>query len=191
MTLTNVLMIVAIISGPVFAVQVQKWLERFKEKKRVKEEIFKTLMTTRSAPLSPAHVQALNMIDIAFYGKNKKDEGVVSAWKTYLDHLCNAPKDTQDPAYQTQLTVWQKETPDRMTNLLSEMSKALNYRFDEVHLKRGGYTPQLYGDTEMAQLYLRNSLVGLFAGKTSIPVRIVQDIPTDNLKKETETPNNN
>ncbi len=188
MTLTDVLTIVAIICGPILAVQVQKWLERFKEKKRLKQEIFRILMATRSAPLSPQHVQALNMIDIGFYGKRKKHTRVAVAWKAYLDHLYNAPKDLKNPNYQTQMTVWQEATPDRLTALLFEMSKALHYSFDKVHIKRGGYTPQLYGEAEMAQYNLRNSLGDLFAGKTSIPVRIEKDVSTDSSKQETDIP---
>ena len=65
--------IVTLIS-PVIAVQVQKFIERYTDKKTLKIDIFKQLMATRSqnARLSNEHVRALNMIDIAFYGRVKK-----------------------------------------------------------------------------------------------------------------------
>ena len=64
MKLAEVLMIIAVLLAPVVAVQVQKWLELFREDRARKLWIFKTLMATRAATVSPEHVQALNMIDL-------------------------------------------------------------------------------------------------------------------------------
>uniref|UniRef100_UPI002AA29EDF DUF6680 family protein n=2 Tax=Serratia TaxID=613 RepID=UPI002AA29EDF len=58
----------AVILGPIFAVQVQKYLEQFREKKQRRLNIFRSLMSTRAERLNREHVQALNMIDIEFYG---------------------------------------------------------------------------------------------------------------------------
>ena len=65
--------IVTLIS-PVVAVQVQKFIKRYTDRKTLKIDIFKQLMATRSqnARLSNEHVRALNMIDIAFYGRVRK-----------------------------------------------------------------------------------------------------------------------
>ena len=63
MTLTDILTILAVFLAPVVAVQVQKWLEVFREQRARKLWIFKTLMATRAATVSQEHVQALNMID--------------------------------------------------------------------------------------------------------------------------------
>jgi len=70
MTLTNILMVAAVGIAPILAVQVQKWLEVFREQRGRKIWIFKTLMATRAANLSSDHVRALNMIDLEFRGKN-------------------------------------------------------------------------------------------------------------------------
>jgi len=167
-------MIVAIISGPIVAVQVQKLIERLIQRKQAKEAIFKILMSTRGTPISLAHVQALNMIDLEFYGKKKKDRKVVDAWKLYRDHLYDRI-DPKDPNRDVRTHAWIERSNELLTDLLFEMSISLNYNFDKVLLKRGAYTPQGYGDTESAQLYLRDSLVGLFAGKTALPIRIVEE----------------
>jgi hypothetical protein len=166
-------MIVAIISGPIIAVQLQKLIERLIQRKQAKEAIFKTLMSTRGTPISLPHVQALNMIDLEFYGEKKKDKKVVDAWKLYRDHLYDRI-DPKDPNRDVKTDAWLKKSSELLTDLLFEMSISLNYNFDKVLLKRGAYTPQGYGDTESAQLYLRDSLVGLFAGKTALPIRIVE-----------------
>ena len=69
MTISDWLVILAIIIAPILAVQVQKILEAIKETKNNKMELFKSLMATRATPLYPKHVEALNMIDIIFSGK--------------------------------------------------------------------------------------------------------------------------
>lgn len=171
----NIIMIVAIVSGPIVAVQLQKLIERLRQKKQAKEAIFKILMSTRGSPVSLPHVQALNMIDLEFYGKKKKDKKVIDAWKLYRDHLYNYRIDPHDPDRNTKADAWTEKSRELLTDLLFEMSISLNYNFDKVLLKRGAYTPQGYSDTESAQLYLRDSLIGLFAGKTALPIRIVEE----------------
>jgi hypothetical protein len=44
--------------GPVLAVQAQKWVEGFREKKARRLTIFRTLMTTRAMVLNPNYVEA-------------------------------------------------------------------------------------------------------------------------------------
>ena len=50
MTISDWLMIAAVLSGPILAVQVQKAIESWKESKHRKTAIFKTLMSTRRTP---------------------------------------------------------------------------------------------------------------------------------------------
>ena len=68
MTISDWLVILAIIIAPILAVQIQKFMDHRKEEKERKMHVFRTLMATRAAPLSPLHVEALNMIDIVFWG---------------------------------------------------------------------------------------------------------------------------
>ena len=72
MTISDILMILAVLLAPFLAVYVQKKIETWKSQRDTKLWIFKTLMATRGATLSPQHVQALNMIDLEFSGKDKK-----------------------------------------------------------------------------------------------------------------------
>ena len=87
-TISDGLMICAVILAPLIAVQVDKYLEKKRNKKGRKLGIFKTLMATRGRALDPRHVEALNMIDLEFEG----EKSVTDAWKAYLDHLVNMPK---------------------------------------------------------------------------------------------------
>ena len=61
--------VAAIIIGPILAIQIQKILDNLREKKKRRITIFKTLMSTRATRLNKEHVEALNMIDIEFYGR--------------------------------------------------------------------------------------------------------------------------
>jgi hypothetical protein len=54
--LTDVAIVLATISGTIFAVQSQKWLERHRSVQERRLFIFRTLMSTHAAVLSPGHV---------------------------------------------------------------------------------------------------------------------------------------
>ncbi|MDK7600923.1 DUF6680 family protein [Citrobacter freundii] len=64
----------ATLFSPIIAIRVQKYLEGKSQKQTVKVKIFSQLMATRavSSRLLPEHVQALNMIDLAFHGDVKR-----------------------------------------------------------------------------------------------------------------------
>jgi ankyrin repeat protein len=177
MTISDWIAILAIIIAPLLAVQVQKFIELRKEIKARKLNIFKKLMSTRAAPISPSHVEALNMIDTEFY----KDKKVVEVWKIYLYHLANYPKDAKDPDYRTKLSLCAEKSNELLVDLLSEMAKVLNYSFDKVHLKRGAYIPQGHADIELEQNFIRRSIVDVFLGKKSIPISTI-----DNPEKESK-----
>jgi hypothetical protein len=82
---SDLIMIVAVVVSPFLAVHVQKRLEQASERRNRKLQVFKALMANRGAPLSPLHVESLNMIDVEFYGESRKDKKVISAWKEYQD----------------------------------------------------------------------------------------------------------
>jgi hypothetical protein len=73
MTRAESLTIVAIVVGPILALGAQRVLDRIREKKKRRMDIFLTLMTTRASPLAPNHIQALNSIDVIFLPKHFTD----------------------------------------------------------------------------------------------------------------------
>lgn len=170
MTISDWLVITAMIIAPILAVQIQKFIESRKESKERKMQVFRTPMATRATPLSPLHVEALNMIDIVFH----KDKRIVDAWKLLLDNFANYPKDPKDPGFQTKLTASSEKSNELLTDLLYEMAKSLNYDFDKVHLKRGAYIPKGHADFELEQNFIRRSLVDLFLGIKPLPINIVE-----------------
>lgn len=164
-TLTDLLMVSAVLVAPALAVQVQKWLEIFREQRGRKLWIFKTLMATRAANLSSEHVQALNMIDLEFRGKKYKP--VADSWKAYLDHLASFPKDEEQLQIQ-----WNERMADRLANLLMEMGRSLGYEFDEVHVKKGVYAPEAHGRLENENALIRRGLIRVLYGEAALKMDI-------------------
>lgn len=170
----SILTILAIIIGPIAAVQVHKWREGDLAKKGRKLDVFKSLMATRGSRVSFEHVRALNMIDIEF----KDEEKITDAWKCYLDSLADLTED----ANEDELKRWDDRKNDLFTALLSEIAKSLGYHFDSVHLKKGVYVPQAHGQEELYQYFIRDAIEKVFSGKKAIPISVAQ--PQEALKKQ-------
>ncbi|MDO9518950.1 MAG: hypothetical protein Q7L19_01900 [Pseudohongiella sp.] len=172
--MNEVITILAILLAPLLAVQVQKWLEVFREERGRKLWIFKTLMATRANNVSSEHVQALNMIDLEFRGKKYK--AVTDGWKAYLDHLTSYPND--DESVQKQ---WSERRIDRLTTLLMEMGNCLGYEFDEVHVKKGVYAPEAHGQIENEHILIRRGLIRLLYGEANLKMDI-ESVPIPDVE---------
>jgi hypothetical protein len=75
--------------GPIVAVIITLWREAARDKYNRRLFVFRTLMSTRRAPISNEHVNALNLIEVDFYDC----KAVEAAWKPYKDHLNTGPDD--------------------------------------------------------------------------------------------------
>ena len=159
----EILTLIAILIGPFFAVMASQYLDRRRRKNEGKQWIFKTLMRTRATVLNPSHIEALNMIDVEFYGKKKKDKDVVAAWKLYLDNLNDVS---------TQEDIKLSKRKDLLLDLLYCMAKALSYDLDKEHIKNTSYIPQLHVDIENEQMLLRKGLIAVLDGKISVPIQV-------------------
>jgi hypothetical protein len=165
MTITDVVMIAAVILGPVIAVQLTRYLDNRREIRDRKLHVFKTLMATRSYSISMDHVVALNRIDLEFNRKDKKEKAVIEAWQAYLDHLSN--KDiTGDP--------WTIRRVDLFVEMLHKMAQVLVYDFDKTHIKNSSYSPVAHGTLEEQMQSIRIGVVELLAGKRELPVVVKQ-----------------
>ncbi len=172
MELKDWITILAIIIGPILAVQAQKVLETSRIKKQRRLHLFHTLMSTRASRVSNAHVSALNMIDIEFYGRHlfgvkfqtPAEKSVTNSWKNYNDQL-NA---TYNPE---QFPTWVERGDQLFITLLYCMSTALGYNFDEVQLKRDCYSPVAHGNLEQDQYQLRKALLEVLDGTRAVPIK--------------------
>lgn len=170
------LTIVAVLAGPILAVQAQKWVERRQAKKGMKDSIFQTLMATRATRLAPGHVQALNMIDVAFYGvrsfgrqrQTDAEKAVTTARRIYFDSLDARGLDTDSQREQ-----WARSHDEKFFTLLEKIAIAQNFEFDPTELRRGAYVPIAHGTIETDQEAIRTGLVKLLSGETPLPMRVV------------------
>ncbi len=162
------LTILALLAGPVLAVQAQKWIERARENKIHRLYTFKRLMATRGAILSPAHVEALNMIDLEFAGKGHEDVEVRRRWKEYLDNLGSLAKDPD----KTQVEAWGQRNQDFLADLLVSMGKTVGYDFDRVQILRGIYTPVGHTNFELETQAIRRGLIEVLWGNRTIPMDV-------------------
>ncbi len=169
MTIIEILTIIALFGGPLAAVQIQKYIEKFKERRDRKLYIFKTLMGSRGERVSFEHVRALNMIDIEFY--NKKE--ITDAWENYLNSL-EERADTSESR-----KVLAEKRNNMFVTLLNKMGKLLGYHFNEVYLKKRIYVPEAHEDNEEYQYFIKGAMKDLFSGKTSIPIKLVPTKNTD------------
>ena len=168
MTLTDILMVLAIAISPLIAVQVTRYLDDRNEERGRKLQVFKTLMATRAYTLSTAHVEALNRIDLEFSSKRPLEKAVLDQWLQYLAHLGNQALTGQ---------AWADKRVDLLVDLLFAMAKALGYEFNKTQIKNGTYSPTAHGRVESEQENLRRLTLELLESKRSIPI-YVTNVPT-------------
>ena len=155
--------------GPIAAVQAQKATDELRERKRRRVAIFRTLMATRAAVLSPAHVEALNVVPIEFYGKRSAFVEVVNAWKAYIDYLYKEIVDEK---------AWLERRVELLNTMLVKMSAALGYNFNSVEISRELYSPKGHAAIEGDQEIIRRGFAKIFRGEMAFPMA-VQSFPAD------------
>ncbi|PIL19521.1 hypothetical protein P775_14185 [Puniceibacterium antarcticum] len=161
--LTDVAIVAAALLGPVLAVQAQKWLERKRDVKERRLSIFRTLMATRAAMLSPQHVEALNAVPVEFYGPSGKLKKINEAWKLYIDH-----HDERLPTNDA----WAQKRHDLFLDMLHLISQFLGYTFSRAQLGRDIYSPKAHGDFETEQTIIRKGLASLLSGEIALPLAV-------------------
>jgi hypothetical protein len=166
-------LVIATIAGPILAVQAQKWIERLRESRNRKLWVFQQLMATRAARLSADHVQALNMIDLVFYGshyfgihrRSKSEQVVIDAWREYHDHLSTQVDESA-------FVVWSTRREEIFVNLLFALAQDVRFKFDRVQLKKGAYSPQAHGDLELEQNMIRKLVLKLLSGDNALKMEV-------------------
>ncbi len=186
MTVSDWMIVCATLLGPIIAVQVQKAVEAAREARSQKRQLFHQLMATRAAPTSFQHVQALNMIDLAFYGKapGRRKPGaqrVLDLWKEYLDHVADRSFQDRD------INGWAGKLQELHVDLLVAIGNDVGYSFDRVLLKKGVYNPEAHGLLEHENNQLRRLTISLLEGKTAISMNVASfPVDEDALKAQAD-----
>jgi hypothetical protein len=165
----DTLIILSTLLGPIFAVQIQKYLERIRQKDETLRKIFTILMVTRGSKMSIDHVNALNSVPIEFYGKKKELTEICESWRKYINHLNSDYNVFND---------WINKTNELYNEMLSKMAIFLKYDLSYTQITKEQYSPKGYQDLEFEQTLLRRNLIQILTGENKIKV-------------EFHTPNNN
>ncbi len=160
MTISDWCIVLATFLGPIFAVQVTRWLDDRKEKRDRKFQIFNTLMATRAYNLYLEHIGALNRIDVEFTAK--EDKKVIDAWRAYHDHLGSNVRSAE---------TWGEKRLALFSDLLWEMSVNLGYNFDKTYIKNMSYSPTKHGEIESENDQIRKTLLNVLR-QDSLPITI-------------------
>jgi hypothetical protein len=140
---TATLTIVAIIAAPITALWVQRRGDDRRALRRRREEIFRVLWVNRARPVYVSRVDALNMIDVEFYGQKK----VLDAWANLFAHYnTDYQQQGTSAAEQSRLEL------ERYAALLYEMSQVLGYEIGQTHIRDGIYRPVLHNEYESMDL---------------------------------------
>ncbi|WWW34093.1 DUF6680 family protein [Stenotrophomonas rhizophila] len=187
MTISDWMIVVATLAGPILAVQAQKAIEKARESRGRKGWVFHQLMATRSARVSGEHVQALNMIDLAFYGKgmlrrrSRKEQTVLNRWREYHDHLKDRDQQMVDA------DVWISKGDELFVNLLEAIADDVGYQFDRVQLRKGSYSPEAHGKLESEQHQVRQLVIEVLNGARSLRMDVASfPVDEDAMKAQTE-----
>jgi len=172
--LSIVAVVLATLLGPIIAVQIQKLLERMQRRSDGRMRVFKTLMTTRAATLSLAHVEALNMIDLEFPPGGKRFKAVQEAWKAYRTSLFETP-----PQDEKELAIFYADRPKLLAEMLYQMGKAVGYNdLDKTQIQKEGYYTTFQSKVDADSNILRSKLVEIVTGQATLPMS-VKELPGD------------
>lgn len=180
--------VVAILLAPIIALRVQTKLEAAKEKRQRKLIIFKTLIATYATRVSPDHIQALNMINIEFYGI----ESVLDSWRLYHQHLITPDPQANDASLSIKerndfAEKWLQNGNELFINMLVEMSNEVGFPFDQPTLSIGVYYPGAQQKIEEENIILREGLIKIICNREPLSMD-VKSFPVDveALNKQTK-----
>ncbi len=173
---SDLIIAAATLFGPIAAIQVQKFVERSRDRQNSKARIFYILMASRGSRLSNDHVYALNSIDLQFgerrtlfwYRQSKRDRAVTEAWAAYIAKL-SEPQAT-DPHV---MAVWGSERARVFADLMFAMSQSLGHRFTKTQIEKSAYAPQAHNDQEATNRTIQAGLSSLVTGQTALKMNVV------------------
>lgn len=181
-TVADVVIAAVVLIGPVAAVFVTRWVDKKREDRSRKLDVFKTLMRTRRNPISPEHVGALNLVELEF----AESMEVRSNLEALMKHLGTEQQRLQrevvveetpkDEAARRNSEFGQRLADERqrlLAKLLHSIGSSLGFKVQQLEIFEGGYTPQGWADVELEQRIIRNYFLDLYTGHRVVPVAVV------------------
>lgn len=163
---TGVMSVAAILASPLIALWVQRRVETNKARRERREAIFRALWVNRRRPFYIARVDALNMIDVEFFGERR----VQDAWEDLRAHYFRQ----EHPGLNDQQIFAERE--EKFATLLYEISQVLGYKFGRTHIRDNVYRPQLHGKFDEIEIETRSRILALLRSD-ALPVRFIEGPP--------------
>lgn len=165
---TGLISVAAIISAPIITLRVQRKLDEAKARRERREAIFRALWVNRLRPFYIARVDALNMIDVEFFGEKK----VQDAWENLRAHYF---RQEHPGLNEDQIAAAREEL---FATLVYEISQTLDYAFTRTHIRDNVYRPQLHSKFDEIEFETRSRVLELLRSD-ALPVRFVTDGQTN------------
>lgn len=171
---TGLMSVSAILASPLITLWVQRRLEQGKALRERRENIFRALWLNRRRQFYVARVDALNMIDVEFYGERT----VQDAWEDLRAHYFRQ----EHPGLNNEQIFAERE--EKFATLLFEMSRLLGYKFGRTHVRDNVYRPQLHDNLDEIELETRTRIRDLLR-TDALPVRFVEGQLVPAVTRET------
>lgn len=177
-TISDGLIVLATLLGPVLAVQAQKWVERARKTSDMRSWVFTTLMNTRATRMSTAHIEALNSITIAFHDggrrwRSRKSQAVLNKWREYLTHLSQPTSESE-----AEFAAQSARGTEIFTNLLEAMAIERGFEVDRAEIIAGAYHPRGFVHGELQRNEAIERVMQILRGESGLPVTIKPEADT-------------
>lgn len=154
----------AILVGPIAAVVVTRFMDDRSTQKARRYQIFRDLMRTRAAKISPPHVEALNLVEIEFHSIPR----VKDAWQRYMENLFAATP--VDSAEQSNFFLKREQL---FIKLVQEVSKKVGLRsVDITDAMTNNYYPMGWQNEQQEQEQVRRLLIAVLSGTKPMTVKL-------------------
>lgn len=156
--------LIAIVVGPIAAVLITRLMDNRSETRSRRYQVFRDLMRTRAAKISPPHVDALNLVEIEFHNF----PNVKQAWQRYMENLfTSAPGDAGE---QSNFFVRREQL---FIKLIQEVANTLGLKsVDITDVMTNNYYPMGWQNEQQEQQQARQLLIQLLSGTKPLTVRM-------------------
>ena len=126
--------VIAIVTGPLFAVIVSLWYQKYREDRQEKLSLFNEFWENHNEPAVPKFSQCIRRIPIVY----RRYPEVITLWGNFME-LVNSGEDLG-------LNPHLQKYEDVKFDLLSQMAKAISINITDRQIRDGSYLSQAYMD---------------------------------------------
>jgi hypothetical protein len=120
----------ATLASPFLAVFTQSWINKIREVRHRRLELFKTLFTGVHCRSEQFYIRAFRLIRIEF----SHEKAIIDKWQTHVENIARPiPTDAAGEAQ------WYAEEEDSLYELLMLIAKKIDFHLDPLDLQQANY----------------------------------------------------